>query len=260
MAMPATDELDRERLAGSRVVARFEYFATLGSTQDRAQEVARASDCGPLPLLIVADQQSAGRGRGANLWWTGRGSLALSLLFDPADWNVSNHPLPERSLAVGVAIVETLRSRELGHEIGLHWPNDVFVSDKKVAGILIDVLPDGRHIVGIGLNVNNRLAGAPDDVRARATSLCELAGRSFDRTALLLDLLENLEAAVRASAAAPQEFGRRFQELCLQLGRELTVEVGAQRTTGLCAGIASDGALLLDTRSGRRKFYSGVLR
>jgi BirA family biotin operon repressor/biotin-[acetyl-CoA-carboxylase] ligase len=237
-----------------------EHHATLGSTQDRGHEMARQVDCGPLPLLIVAEEQTAGRGRGANRWWTGRGSLALSLLFDPADWDLPRHPLPERSLAVGVAIVETLQPLLAGIEVGLHWPNDVFAAGKKIAGVLIDVLPGGRHIVGIGLNVNNTLDGAPDEVRARATSLCELAGRKFDRTTLLLNLLENVQAAVRESAAVPDEFGLRFGQLCLQVGSELTIDTGGERTRGRCAGIATDGALLLETRDGFARFYSGVLR
>ncbi len=260
MTMPATDLLDRERLATSGSMARVEVHARLASTQDRAHEVARGLDPGPLPLLIVAEEQTAGRGRGTNRWWTGRGSLAFSLLFDPADWALSRQPLPERSLAVGVAIVDTVRPLLGDRAVGLHWPNDVFVGGKKIAGILIDVLPDGRHVVGIGLNVNNALADAPDEVRQRATSLCELAGRPLDRTSLLLELLGNLEAAVRASAASPETFGRRFGQLCLQRGRELTIEVGGQRTTGRCAGIAPDGALLLETAAGWQRFYSGVLR
>jgi BirA family biotin operon repressor/biotin-[acetyl-CoA-carboxylase] ligase len=256
----AADELDLARLAASPMLARVEHHATLGSTQDRAHELARAGDAAKLPLLIVAEEQTLGRGRGVNRWWTGRGSLALSLLFDPADWDVSRNPLPERSLAVGVAIVDSVAPWLAEHRVGLHWPNDVFVAGKKIAGVLIDVLPDGRHVVGIGLNVNNSLAEAPDDVRARAASLCELAGRPFDRTELLLTLLDRLQAAVRESAAAPEVFGQRFDELCLQAGQTLTVEAGSQRTTGICAGIAADGALLLDTPGGTRKIYSGVLR
>src|SRR5262245_43251208 len=107
MPVPAVDELDLDTLARSATIARVEYFPTLGSTQDRAREAARAADCGPLPLLVVADEQTAGRGRGSNRWWTGRGSLAMSLLFDPADWSLPQLPLPERSLAVGVAVVDT---------------------------------------------------------------------------------------------------------------------------------------------------------
>ncbi len=259
MTTSATDQLDPARLDASRSVARVEYHPTIGSTHDRAHEIARAADPGPLPLLVVAEQQSAGRGRGTNRWWTGRGSLAFSLLFDPADWALSPGPVPQRSLAIGVAIVDTIQPLVAAHRAGLHWPNDVFAGGKKLAGILIDVLPRGRHVVGIGLNVNNTLDTAPDDVRARATSLCELAGRAFDRTALLVDLLANLEAAVRDSAAAPEAFGARFGQLCLQTGQALTIEAGSRRTSGRCAGIAPDGALLLETPDGFQKFYSGTL-
>jgi BirA family biotin operon repressor/biotin-[acetyl-CoA-carboxylase] ligase len=252
--------LDVERLRAAGIAARVEYYETISSTHDRAHEVARSTDAGPLPLLIVAEQQTAGRGRGANRWWTGGGSLAFSLLFDPADWVLSNQPLPERSLAVGAAIVDTIRPLLQGRNVGLHWPNDVFVEDKKLAGILLDVLAGGRHVLGIGLNVNNALADAPDEVRARATSLCELAGTMHDRTELLAQLLRNIELAVRDSAADPQAYGRRFQDLCLQVGKELTIEAGERRATGRCAGIAPDGALLLENGGRYERFYSGVLR
>lgn len=260
MTDSSTMPLDVERLRVAGVAARVEHYDSISSTHDRAHEVARLTDPGPLPLLIVAEQQTAGRGRGANRWWTGGGSLAFSLLFDPADWVLSNQPLPERSLAVGAAIVDTVRPLLLGRNVGLHWPNDVFVEKKKLAGILLDVLAGGRHVLGIGLNANNSLSDAPDDVRARATSLCELTGAMHDRTELLVRLLRNIELAVRDSAADPQAYGRRFQELCLQVGKELTIEVGGRRATGRCAGIAPDGALLLEDGGRYERFYSGVLR
>jgi BirA family transcriptional regulator, biotin operon repressor / biotin---[acetyl-CoA-carboxylase] ligase len=260
MAHTEPDQLDAERLAQCPQLARVVCLETVGSTQDYLHERVRGGDAGPLPLLVVSEEQTAGRGRGANRWWSARGSLAFSLLFDPTGWDLPRGPMPERSLAVGVAVVDTIAPLLSNLVLGLHWPNDVFAAGKKLAGVLIDVLPDGNHIVGIGLNVNNSLAGAPDDVRARATSLCELADRAFDRTAVLLHLLEQLERALRGSAAAPEQFGRRFDELCLQRGHDLTVEVGGESTTGRCAGIAPDGALLLDTLGGRQRFYSGVLR
>jgi BirA family biotin operon repressor/biotin-[acetyl-CoA-carboxylase] ligase len=256
----ADDQIDPKYLLAAAPIARVEHYETLTSTHDRAHEVARSPEAGPLPLLVIAEQQTAGRGRGANRWWTGRGSLAFSLLFDPADWVVSNEPRPERSLAIGAALVDVVAPLVPGVKVGLHWPNDVYAAEKKIAGILIDVLPSGRHVIGIGLNVNNTLEGAPDDVRARATSLCELSGRTFDRSELLANLLVSIERNVRASSADPESFGRRFNELCLQIGRELTIDVGGRLTTGRCAGIAPDGALLLETPAGWQKFYSGVLR
>ena len=162
-------------------------------------------------------------------------------------------------MAVGVAIVDAIQPLVPQQRVGLHWPNDVFAAGRKLAGVLIEVLPGGRHIVGIGLNVNNLFDEAPDDVRARATSLAELAGRSFDRTAVLVELLLSLKASIRESAARPDEFGRRFGELCHQVGHELTVEAGGTRSTGRCAGIAPDGALILETAQGWQRLYSGVL-
>lgn len=256
--MPTSDRIDPERLLASGVVARVEHFESLGSTQDHATELARAG-ISPLPLLVVAEEQTAGRGRGQNRWWTGRGSLAFSLVFDPADWSLSSDVLPACSLAVGVAIVETIRPLLEGKPVGLHWPNDVYAGGRKIAGILVDVLAGGRHVVGIGLNVNNTMAQAPEEVRDRATSLCDLANKQFERTALLADLMRNVRTAVRESAAGPADFGLRFNELCLQIGCELTVEVAGRRTTGLCAGIAPDGALLLEAHGEIRRFYSGVL-
>jgi BirA family biotin operon repressor/biotin-[acetyl-CoA-carboxylase] ligase len=252
-----TDAIEPQRLTDAGVVAQVEYHRTLESTQLRAHELARA-DCGPLPLLVVAEEQTAGRGRGTNRWWTGSGSLAFSLLFEPEAWGLPREPQPGHSLAVGVAIVETVRPLLDDRTLGLHWPNDVFVQGKKLAGVLIDVLHAGRHVVGVGLNVNNTLDAAPAEVRARATSLCELAGRAFDRTELLAELVRNLERTVRASTEG-DGIGRRFGELCLQVGKVLTIETRGERVTGRCAGIESDGSLLVDTETGMRRFYSGAL-
>ena len=256
--MSEPDAIDVDRLLADSFLAAVEHHPTLDSTQDRAQAAAAAGARGP--LLIVADQQTAGRGRGANRWWTGEGSLAFSLLFDPALWGLSTPGVPMRSLAAGVAVVAAVTPRLYPHHVGLHWPNDVYVGGQKLAGILIDLLADGRHVVGIGLNVNNSLSAAPADVRQRATSMFDLTGMRHDRTSLLVDLLAELAAVFQQSAAEPAAFGARFQDLCLQVGRPLVIETGGIATAGHCLGIADDGALLLETARGREKFYSGVLR
>jgi BirA family biotin operon repressor/biotin-[acetyl-CoA-carboxylase] ligase len=180
-------------------------------------------------------------------------------LFDPAAWGSDRPLLPARSLAVAVAIADAISPALAGRHVGLHWPNDVFVDGRKLAGVLLDVLPDHRHVLGIGLNVNNRLAEAPPDVQARATTLCELTGQTHDRTELLLALLANIKDALHLTTEAPELLGQRFAQLCLQVGCELTVEAAGRRTTGRCAGIADDGALLLTTPQGEQRIYSGRL-
>ncbi|HWB11325.1 MAG TPA: biotin--[acetyl-CoA-carboxylase] ligase [Pirellulales bacterium] len=249
---------DWSRFVAAGLVDRAEHFPSLGSTNDHARERAAG-----LPrdqrLLVVADEQTAGRGRGTNRWWTGSGSLACSLLFDPAGRGIERRHYPMISLAAAIAIAETAAALLSRLDVGLHWPNDVFVADRKLAGVLIEAMPDGRHVLGIGCNVNNRVSAAPPELAHIATSLFDLAGREHRRSELLLAILERLNSRIDELARSPQSLGRRADELCLQHGRRLTIRVGQRETVGVCAGIAADGALLLDTADGRQSFYSGVL-
>lgn len=241
---------------------RIEHHGLVSSTQDRAHQLAKEVPAAgrALPVMVVAEQQSAGRGRGENVWWTGAGSLAVSVLFAPDYFGLGNNPLPQSALAAGVAVIDAVQSHCRPHFPGLHWPNDVFVAGRKLSGILIDVRSDGRHVLGIGLNVNNSTAEAPEAIRVRAISLCEFTGQPLDRAQVLVELSRQIDAAFRQLAAEPELLGERFDELCLQHGSELTVESAGRRVSGRCAGIAADGALLLDTFSGRQRVYSGVLR
>lgn len=266
--MPTFAPLDTARLIATGLVSRVEHFEELPSTQDRARQRAADADC-PLPLLIVADRQSAGRGRQGNSWWTGSGSLAFSLLFDPSMFGCARRPAPRLSLAVGAAIVDAVAPLILGkpaansgaaHRVGLHWPNDVYVGDGKLAGVLVDVLPDGRHILGIGLNSNNTAADAPPALRREVATLRDLTDRMHDPTQLLLDLLRCLATRLRQLGADDPALGESFDAMCLQHGRPLTLYLGERTVTGRCAGIGGDGALLLDTPEGRQSFYAGTLR
>jgi BirA family transcriptional regulator, biotin operon repressor / biotin---[acetyl-CoA-carboxylase] ligase len=256
--MSADDTIDVDRLLAQCALAAVEYHESLDSTQDRAAALAAEGARGP--ILVVADRQTAGRGRGANRWWTGPGSLAFSLLFDPRDWGLAGEAVPARSLAAGVAVVSAVRPALYPHNVGLHWPNDVFVAGRKLSGILIDVLADGRHVLGVGLNVNNRLDDAPADVRARATSMIDLTGRRHNRTELLVGLLDELARVLAHSGADAVSLGAQFQELCLQTGELLEVVAGGRSLVGRCLGIAPDGALLIETEGGVRQLYSGVVR
>jgi BirA family biotin operon repressor/biotin-[acetyl-CoA-carboxylase] ligase len=136
----------------------------------------------------------------------------------------------------------------------------VFVAGRKLAGVLVDVLSDGRHILGVGVNTNNSLADAPDELRESIATLYWLTGRLVDHGELLAAFLNVFAIVLRMLAESPAQLGLRFNELCLQHGQTLTVRNGVERATGRCAGIAADGALLLDTDQGRRTFYSGTLR
>ena len=252
-------DLDISRILAETFVARVEHYAALPSTQERARDAA-ANPFETLPLLVVADQQTAGRGREGNSWWTGEGNLALSILFDPADFACPRRAVPAMSLAVSVAIIDAIAPRIEKHRIGLHWPNDVFVAGRKLAGVLVEVMPDGRHIVGIGLNLNSRSAEAPPELHSRLATLRDLTGVVHPRAEIIVRLLDELAGCLRQLGAEPESLGLQFNDLCLQHGETLTLYQGAHATAGRCRGIAPDGGLLLETQNGAQAFYSGTLQ
>lgn len=260
-----SSSIDLAQLLATGAVRGAEHHPEIDSTQTRAHALAGQLAAEQLPYLIVAERQTAGRGRGENRWWTGAGSLAFTLVFESRTYGLAGPVRPTRALAAGVAVVDAVAPllndfAKGGGPLGLHWPNDVFVDRRKLAGILIDVLPGDRHVLGLGLNTNNSLDGAPADVRARAVSLRELTGRTIDHTLLLASFCEHLDRVLRLSADDPPALGRRFQELSLQLGQQLTIDAGTATTTGRCLGIAADGALLLAEDGAVQRCYSGVVR
>lgn len=246
--------IDGYRIQRETMVAAVELFESLHSTNDHALQRAADSDC-PRPLLVVAEQQTAGRGRGANRWWSESGALTFSLLLEGG----TDDPAAPISLAVGVAVCDAIRSLHAGLEPGVKWPNDVFLDGRKIAGILIERPSHDRrdYVVGIGLNVNNSLQQAPADVADVATSLIDVAGSPRDLHAVLAELLHQIDRAVSSLATNPEWLRARWRELCILDGRHVLVEAGNRQVAGICRGIDNSGALLVETPDGVQSCISG---
>ncbi|MGW8256466.1 MAG: biotin--[acetyl-CoA-carboxylase] ligase [Thermoguttaceae bacterium] len=247
--------LDINRILRETFIVEVEQHETITSTNDRAAERAKQG-AKNLPMLVIAESQTAGRGRGANRWWTGAGSLAFSLLLAPSDRDTEKTSLI--SLAAGLSVAEAVKPLLPNQAVGIHWPNDVIVGERKLAGILVEVLPQRHVIIGIGINTNNSLADAPHELRETATTIMELTGNRCDHTALMVALLGNMQRHLVTLLRSPEELAAAANEMCLQRGKLLTIISGGQTDTGLCQGISSDGALLLKTNAGVRSFYSGI--
>jgi BirA family biotin operon repressor/biotin-[acetyl-CoA-carboxylase] ligase len=239
-------------------VADVEHHAAIASTNDRAIQCAALPGV-KLPLLILADRQTAGRRRGSNRWWTGSGSLAFSLLLGPESAGAGRPRSPLVALAAGVAVVEAVAPLTPGHAIGIHWPNDVTLDGRKLAGILIEVLADGKLIIGIGINTNNTAADAPEEVRGRIVTLLDVTGREHDGAELLVAVLGQLQGQLALLSVAPETVAARTHELCLQRGKRLRITRGDQQIEGRCMGIAADGALMLEIDGRPQAVYSGVV-
>ena len=252
---------DLVRINASSLVGRLDFHESLSSTSDRALELAAAGDQ-PLPLLVLAERQTGGRGRGTNRWWSGPGALTFSLVQEVPPERLAPERWPQLSLVAGLAVCETLEELLPRAECRVKWPNDVFVNERKVCGILCESVPGWRDrlVLGIGLNVNNSLAPAPAEVRQSATSLLDVDGSARDLTAVLLGLLDRLDQqwmnlAQQSFADLATEFRRR----CLLSGRALTVLSGGRTLVGRCQGIDDAGQLLLQTETELHRVVAGTI-
>jgi BirA family biotin operon repressor/biotin-[acetyl-CoA-carboxylase] ligase len=242
---PSRPFLDARALAAALSGSRWRVEVVAESPSTNALVAGRASEDEPEGLVVVAEHQSAGRGRLGRVWVTApRAALTFSLLVTPDAVPVATWPwLP---LLTGLAVVEGV-SVCTGLEASLKWPNDVLVADRKVAGILTERIerPSGAAaVVGVGINVSSTRAELPVDT---ATSLALAGAPDVDRGAVLVAVLRSFGLLYDGWVAAA----------CSTLGRRVRVELptGAP-LEGLATSVDDDGRLLVD--EGRRVHVLGA--
>lgn len=253
---------DVARLVQETWIRRVEQHAELASTNDRALEMADSvQDC-DLPLLVFADLQTRGRGRASRAWWSASGALTFSLLLA---LDRERFPVGQRSqlaLACGVAVAGSIQKAVPAAPVGLKWPNDVYLLDRKVSGILVEV-PSGsvpHGVLGLGVNVNNRFSSAPREVRQHAVSLCEVAGTELDRFGFFVTLLQQLERQFLSLCERPAAVLEQWRRFCLLSGRQVRWNSAEHCLEGICEGIDEEGRLLLRTVQGVHRLVTGSIR
>ncbi len=233
-------------VGGGRLWTALEVVGETGSTN--ADVMAAARGGAAEGLVLVAERQTAGRGRLGRDWVSPVGAgLTVSVLLRPAV-PVSRYGwLPPLA---GVAVATGVR-RMTGLDARLKWPNDVLLDDRKCGGILAELDGDGAVVVGFGLNVTLREDELP---RPDATSLALAGATGLDRGALLVGLLTELERCYTRWCDAggdPQASGVRaaYQELCATVGRTVTVSLpGGGQLVGLAEAVDADGRLVVAGR------------
>jgi BirA family biotin operon repressor/biotin-[acetyl-CoA-carboxylase] ligase len=201
--------LDADQLRAATFVRHVELHDTLGSTNDRAAEMARDPTI-ELPVLIVACRQVAGRGRGSNRWWSAEGGLTFSVLLDSAAIGVGTENWPQLSLATAAAMCDAIAADAPPTSLSIKSPNDVLIDGRKICGILIESPAGTAHarnrlIIGVGINVNNSCRTAPPEIREQATTLCDVTGTQHDLQEMLVRALRAMQERFRQLAA-----GERF--------------------------------------------------
>lgn len=216
--------------------------------------VAAAADEGaPAGTVVLADVQTAGRGRRGRVWSAPAGSSLMgSWLLRPAA-SVRRDLIP---LAVGVAMVDVARGHVPGAEVAAKWPNDLLIGGAKCAGVLAEARADGAVIVGIGVNTDWRGVPRPPEL-SEATSLAEAAGAAVDRWRVLAGLAGTLTRRLDELSTDPDAVVVAYRERCATLGRPVRVHRGAAEViVGTAIAITADGHLEIAEESGRRTTHS----
>jgi BirA family transcriptional regulator, biotin operon repressor / biotin---[acetyl-CoA-carboxylase] ligase len=232
-------------------------------TDSTMSEAARLAASGaPHGTLVVAEEQTAGRGRLGRSWvsepFVG---LYFTLLLRPA---LSPGAAPVLTLVAGVALAEALAEAS-GLPVDLRWPNDVLIGGKKCAGILVELTAEPERIehvlMGIGINVNHQRI--PDDLAAEATSLRVEAGRGLSRLEIMVSVLKRLEHYYnRFLKEGASLIVERFSEISsFARGKRVKVVDSPDGLTGVTAGLTPEGVLLVRRDDGRmERVLSGHVR
>lgn len=239
-AASITDNLETHFI-GRRVIC----YPRLTSTMEVAKREAARRGAAE-GTVIVADEQTAGKGRLKRIWLSPKGNIALSVILYP---DVAY--LPSLIMIASLAVVHCIEA-VTGLKSQIKWPNDVLINGRKVCGILIESDVKGNMvdyaIIGIGVNINLRLSDFPD-ILSTATSLSHELGREVSRLDVIRQLLveiERLYLTLQTGGSIYEE----WRDSLVMLGRRVGVKSGRTIYEGVAESVTTDGSLLLRRSDG----------
>jgi BirA family biotin operon repressor/biotin-[acetyl-CoA-carboxylase] ligase len=256
-----TSHWDPDKLKSAlntRVIGReFKIFQELDSTNQYAFEIAlKGAEEG---TVILADQQSRGRGRMGRDWVSPPGvGIYVTVILRPKS-RVGD--LPKYTLLASVAVAEAVRD-VTGLQAVIKWPNDVLIEGKKFCGILEESMITGNKIghlvIGIGINVNTDPADLPETPKGAPTSLKAERGETVDRNRLLTNLLQKLDSGYSDILEGKGiNIVHKWRGLSATLGRRVRVEMSGSSIEGQAVDIDDDGSLLISKDGELQKINSG---
>jgi BirA family biotin operon repressor/biotin-[acetyl-CoA-carboxylase] ligase len=238
----------RHELRTKHIGKTIHAFRTVKSTNDLA--ASQADSGAPEGTIVVADQQTKGRGRLGRVWFSPpETGIYLSIILRP---KFAPDQAPGLSLMTALALADSLDSL-CPKTVQIKWPNDLLLGGKKVAGILTELSAErdkiSHVVVGVGINVNHGVGHFPDELRTTATSIRRHLKHKVNRVELLRDFLTRFEREY--TLYAKNRLASRHKRLCAYsslLGKSVTVIAASHRVTGVAQDIDVQGRLILNVQ------------
>lgn len=202
--------------------------------------------------IVVAEEQTAGRGRLSRKWHSPKGTgIWMSIILRPT---VPVHQAPQLTLLTAVSVAQAIE-KYTDLSVGIKWPNDILINGKKAVGILTEMQADpdkiNAVIIGIGINVNQKQEHFAEDIQHIATSLAMEADKSFVRAELMQMIFLQMEKLYKEYLE--HGFGvikLLWESYAMSIGKEITARTIKQTIIGVAKGITADGVLLLEDQDG----------
>ncbi len=253
MACPESDHLDPDKIKVNtkRIGRKIIVYNSTSSTNDIAAEYAK--DKKNHGLVILAEEQTAGRGRAGTKWYSTRAdSILCSIVL--TDTKCSADLL---SLTCAVAVADGLG--KIGRSPAkLKWPNDIILNGKKVAGLMFESkINNARsaYIFGVGINCHQRRESFPTELQNTATSI-DIESRSVcDRISLTKRILSSIDHWLVVAEKNSSKVTDQWRKLSIQLGHRVTLIFNARKFTGNCIGIDPEKGLILQLETGGVRMF-----
>jgi BirA family transcriptional regulator, biotin operon repressor / biotin---[acetyl-CoA-carboxylase] ligase len=241
VSTPLDPDKIKANLKTKRIGQKVVVYNSTASTNDVAAQYAKNKNNDG--LVVLAEEQIKGRGRGGNKWVVGKGdSVICSILL--TDCAVNAELL---SLTIAVATAEAV-GKCVKAEAKIKWPNDIILNNKKVAGILVESKKAGKHtayIIGIGINCHQSKLDFPAELRKIATSIDIETGGQIDRISFIKRLLTSVENSLEIAEQNKKEIIEHWRRLSTQLGQRVTLIYNRKKFAGNCIGIDPENGLIL---------------
>lgn len=229
------------------------YFPELGSTNIIAKEKALRREEGVNEgTVIIAERQSAGKGRLGRKWFSPEGGICLSIILYP---RLSPSYITRITLMTAVAVVKSIeRCAKIKTQI--KWPNDILINNKKVCGILTEMSAEldmiNWVVVGVGINANISQGEFPEDIKDNSASLKEILGEKISRVRLVQIFLEEFEKCYELLKRMDiSSTLKEWKSYSHTLGKKIKVDIREKVVTGEAIDISEEGALILRKEDGK---------